>query len=449
MRSIPGASRPAAILAVTVVLGLSAGCGGEPVKFAGESVEEPEAFLSTIERTWRSDIAQDRVTKHKDARCYFSTPADGDSKTIEQIVYCGPVRHYTEKSASEAADDAKEHKEAREAREAGDLEDDEGPEPGDAGPGSWDTYVFQAISSDPGSENSDYQLIDPRPELWGAEVTGGMKLFRPDGEEPPADASKLAAPKPPPVDNGYVKVTDEVDIKQAKQPQDARIVTPRTTVTVSQLGTTDQFETDEGRRGPANGEKFVVAKVGLADGPFAERYQNAWGDEDLINADVTYALQVGDDRKRLDLSSQYSASDTQTATIVASVPKNSDPQLLVSAAGKDQTISLTTGKRTSRTAEAFYQTRSETGVSRQYATKTFKKGDFALSLSLLFSNAQLVPFDPDDVTSIFEVPDDATTFSVTYKPTFTFSSSESAEFYQPTNGAGTLTPLTFDVSFEK
>lgn len=422
MRSIPRASRPAAILAVTVVLGLSAGCGGEPVKFAGESVEEPEAFLSTIERTWRSDIAQDRVTKHKDARCYFSTPADGDSETIEQIVYCGPIRHYTEKSASEAADDAKE------AREAGDGADDEGPEPGDAGPGSWDTYLFQATSSDPGSDNSDFQLIDPRPELWGTEVTTGMKLFRPDGEEPPADASKLAAPKPPPVDDGYVEVTDEVDIKQAKQPRHARIVTPRTTVTVSQFGTTDQVETDEGRRGPATGERFVVAKLDLTDGRFAERYQNAWGDEDLINADVTYAHQVGDDRKRLDLSSQYAASETQTATIVASVPRKSDPQLLVSAAGKDQTISLTTAKRTSKTAEAFYQASSETGVSRQYATRTFKQGD---------------------VTSIFEVPDDATTFSVTYKPTFTFSSSESAEFYQPTNGAGTLTPLTFDVSFEK
>lgn len=51
--------------------------------------------------------------------------------------------------------------------------------------------------------------------------------------------------------------------------------------------------------------------------------------------------------------------------------------------------------------------------------------------------------------SVTEAADDATMFSVSHQPVFTFSSSESAEFYQPTTGAGTLTPLTFDVSFEK
>jgi hypothetical protein len=421
---------------------------------------------------------------------------------IEQIVYCGPVRHYTEKSAAEAADDAEDVRED---------EDYEGPEPGDAGPGIWDTYVFQAINIKPDG-TGDYQLVSPRAQLWGAEITGGMKLVRPDGKQPPSDGDQLKAPPPPPVDSGFVKVTDHVDIKGAKQlkPDDARIVTPRKIVTISQLGTADHLDTGEGRRGPGKGEKFVVAKLSLADGPFEAAYDDDW-DDDFVNADVTYAIQIGDERKKLeDVESLYAGGDSSSTSIVASVPVDSDPQLLVSAGGKDQTISLTTGKRTSTTAKAFYGGKYDVGVSRQYASKAFKKGDFEFSLSLLFSNAQLVPFhpergwaadgknwlvlnteqveadwntypyslfydrqksitvkagngqafsdqvksetwdsDPGDVTAVFEVADDASTFSVSYQPAFTFSSSESAEFYQPKTGAGTLTPLTFDVSFEK
>lgn len=498
MRIIP---RAVAVAITTVALSLAAGCGGSPVRYAGESVKDADTFLSGVERTWQSDIAADRVTKHQDARCYFSTPAEAETKTIEQVVYCGPVRHYTEKSAAQAADDAEDVRED---------EDYEGPEPGDAGPGSWDTYVFQAVNSEPDG-TGDYELVSPRAQLWGTEITSGMKLFRPDGKQPPSDGDRLAAPPPPPVDSGFVTVTDHVDVKGAKQPKDARIVTPRKIVTVTQLGTADQLETGEGKRGPGKGEKFLVAKLSLADGPFEDAYDDTWSDDEFVNADVTYAIQIGDERKQLkDVASLHSGGDPESTSIVVSAPVGSDPQLLVSAAGKDQTISLTTGKRTSKVAEAFYAGKYDVGVSRQYAAQTFKKGDFELSLSLLFSNARLVPFDPErgwapegknwlvlnteqveadwngypyslfydrqktiavkdgngrtykdlvksetwesgprNVTPVFEVAGDATTFTVSYKPAFTFSSSESAAFYQPTTGAGTLTPLTFDVSFEK
>lgn len=54
---------------------------------------------------------------------------------------------------------------------------------------------------------------------------------------------------------------------------------------------------------------------------------------------------------------------------------------------------------------------------------------------------------PDDLTPVFEVADTATTFSVAYRPAFTFSAGD--DFSEPRTGIGTLTPLTFDVSFEK
>ncbi|WP_020577089.1 hypothetical protein [Actinopolymorpha alba] len=432
--------------------------------YSGGKVKEPEQFLASVDNQWRNDLGGARVTRHKEARCYFSAPTE--SKELDSSVYCGPVRHFVDQIKSDSTSD--------------------------------DSSDSQS------SEDSEDTKDRPGPGVC-TDLPGSLQLLRPDGQKPPADGDKLVAPPPPPVEAGYLDPQAQVDIKGGTKPKDGRVITPRKTVTVEQVGTTDKVATDDGTKGPASGEKFVVATLSFAGGPFDQTYGGTWDSSDLVNADVSYALQVGSNRKPIKWQESYGNDGAAPKTIVASVPKDADPMLVVSAAGKDQTISLATGERKEEVA-GFYRSKTEVGVSRQYASKQFTKGDFEMSVSLLFKDAQLTPFDPargwapdgktwlvlgteqvefdwnsykysvfidraktttvkgdkggsyrdltpsdtkdsssDDLSPIFEVDEKATKFDVTFAPTFTFSAT--SEYFTPRTGSGSLAKLEFALEF--
>lgn len=83
--------------AAGIALGLlagAAGCGSGSIDYQGESVRDPDTFLTNVERAWTADLAERRVNKHAEAQCYYAT--QGDSSDVDSLAYCGPVRHYSE-----------------------------------------------------------------------------------------------------------------------------------------------------------------------------------------------------------------------------------------------------------------------------------------------------------------------------------------------------------------
>lgn len=474
----------ALLIAPVVGLGLLTGCSGDAVTYAGERVRDPETFLRDVEARWRSDLDGQRVTRHQQARCYFSTPAE--TKDLDGSVFCGPVRYFVDRAEQDSESDNPDADQDRSV----------------AGPGLWDRYSYRAFEGSDG-----YGLTEPNLRARGTDLPGGLELLRPDAQQPPRDGEQLAAPTPPPVEAGYLDSAAEVDISKARKPKDGRIVTPKVTVTVEQVGTTDQIRTDDETMGPARGERFVVATLSFDDGPFAATYDDGWGRDGLVDADVTYAVRVGDDRRQFNWQDSSQPDPNSQRTIVVSVPRSVEPFLVVSAAGRDQQVSLTTGERGGDAVTGFYHERTEVGVSRQYAASQFVSGDFQLSYSLLFARARLTPFDPTrgwaqegkawlfldteqvgihwpsypyslhldraatatvlddqgstshdlgksetwdgsagDISPVFEVDADATTFHLTYRPTFTFSSPGGGG-YEPATGSGSLQTLQFDLRF--
>ena len=103
-------------LACVATIALVAGCSsGEPY-YTGGKVEDPERFITAVEKTWRFDTASGPLTRHAEGRCYFSAPKG--SRDIEETAYCGPVRHYIDTAVGEGSGD------------------------GAAGDGVWDLYKF-------------------------------------------------------------------------------------------------------------------------------------------------------------------------------------------------------------------------------------------------------------------------------------------------------------------
>lgn len=142
---------------------------------------------------------------------------------------------------------------------------------------------------------------------------------------------------------------------------------------------------------PADNEEFLAATVTI------EPQEDRKG-----SVDVTTAYSLRSEGKTTDLApyftgEQESTSEEQprTATLVASVPKGKDAEIVVGVAGLDQTLSLRTGKRTSTTAAGLYREKTTIGINKRFANQTIKNGDFEYQLGVTFTEARLSPFHQD------------------------------------------------------
>ncbi len=97
-----------------------------------------------------------------------------------------------------------------------------------------------------------------------------------------------------------------------------------------------------------------------------------------------------------ELDGGYGTEKADTKTIIVSVPKGKDAELVVGVLGLEQTISVRTGERTSTTAAAYYRDKTEYGVDQQFATETVKKGTFKFQHGVTFTKAGLTAFDTDN-----------------------------------------------------
>src|SRR5690606_37661383 len=91
-------------------------------------------------------------------------------------------------------------------------------------------------------------------------------------------------------------------------------------------------------------------RLSFSRGPNANDYADAGEDSSFVDADVKFF--VDHDGKRTPLFED--GIPKAKTTVIASVPKDGDAELVVVAAGEEQTISFTTGERTSDNAAAFY-----------------------------------------------------------------------------------------------
>ncbi|MBM7784477.1 hypothetical protein [Tenggerimyces flavus] len=396
----------------------------------GEQVKDPDQFLEKVEESWRADLAEERVTVHKEARCYFSKGEE--SKDIDQLAFCGPARHFTEEPESDSAGQT-------------------GTDSPDAvGSGVWDTYKFESAAIEGG-----YQLIDPSANAKGSNIPAGAVLFRPDGKTSPDDADKVAAPPPPSAGAGFIGLTtagegdsqvslvDTVKIEKPFKLDSSPVETPNRKYQLGAAGTTGRVKTREGTRVAAPNEVFLVGEFSVSDGMWSEVYI---GGEDYNTSDDPFPkekiVQVSGALTLVTSTGRVALPFDGQGTLVVSVPKDRvSATLEIAAGGRVQTISFTTGKVTDAVPEAL-----SAGLNVQYPTGKvhldsvnpgFPTFVFDGSHTIRFVNALLTPFHPMKgwaaknkmwlVLETADAQDEYDNFSFSIERDFTNSSSAKAK----------------------
>jgi hypothetical protein len=69
--------------------------------------------------------------------------------------------------------------------------------------------------------------------------------------------------------------------------------------------------------------------------------------------------------------------------------------LVVSYEGLDQSLSIVTGERTSKTASAYYRTTTSVDMNKQYGPRTAVNGDFSILHGVRFTEAEVTPYVED------------------------------------------------------
>ncbi len=347
-------------LALVAGLGLVAGCGASGLETGSGTVEKKtsEAFLTTAESTWHSQVdGESNKNLSADARCYFVTGADS-TKSLGNVA-CGPVRRL----------------------------------------GTPEKQVWDVVRIEPtGGDKPGLQIPGNEPWKKSQVRPDSSNFWRPDDKKVAADADALAAPAAPPAQAGLTEVSDKSETLQL-QPATDKLVVPDGTVTLKGIATPETIGSGTDVRSPATGEKFVVAVFGVAptvDGLTGNgAYDPAKAGPKAVA--TKWSVTVGSQQRPVEILSDTSGSATvPERTLIASVPKDTADVVLTAVNGPvTQTLSLTTGKRTSTNAAAYYRTTTLATLNKSLPTKEVKLGsDWHSKLSYSLGRAVLTPWDP-------------------------------------------------------
>lgn len=133
---------------------------------------------------------------------------------------------------------------------------------------------------------------------------------------------------------------------------------------------------------PADGEEFLAMKVSVTDLDY---------NQGEVGTEAAYSVMVGGEKVDVELVNSTESKLSHETTIVASVPKGSDAELVVTIAGLDQAISFKTGERTSKSAEAMYRHFSEVSLNQKYSGSV-RIGGFSVAHSVDFVKAKVSGF---------------------------------------------------------
>lgn len=319
------------------------------IQLDGHEVDSKVPFLSQIEDQWRNDLGAGTVSTADGAHCWLARSEK--TKEFDRQAFCGPVRHLETPDA-----------------------------------GVWDVYSFEATVSGESVTVDAIALKDT-----AAKFPSDRQPYRPDGAEIPANADQLAAPKAPPLDRGHVSragAEQNIEVKDRAKPKDGRLIAPNLEVAVTEVGRVDTITTDSGIMGPAEGEELRTITVSL-------KPEATWSSGQKIDTTPAFSVQTAAGKKALELTGEGFGSGTlpkDPVTIVAGVPVGQDAQLVVGVAGVDQTLSIRTGERTSKTAAAYYRSSNTVVLNKQYAPALVVNGDFEVRHGFTVERADIVPF---------------------------------------------------------
>lgn len=342
----------AAVFAVSgLMLAALAACG-TTVRVNGAEIDSKVPFLTLIESAWRDKLATDPYAQQAaETHCWLVR--EPDSGTLQPRALCGPIRHLR----------------------------DEGK------PGVFDEVAFQ-----PQAVGNKEVTVDPGSigmMATGVEVPDGVELYRPDGKKPAA-ADQVPAPQAPKAEPGIVALGDPGQIANAGSPKAGVIIVPANQLEVTRFGPVDRLpaEGEVPFYAPADGEEFLALTITI--GPRED-------DNQAKGAEAAYSIRSAgktvDLKDYFELDGGYGTEKSDTKTIIVSVPKGKDADVVVGVSGVDQTISVRTGERTSKTASAYYLAKSEFAVNKQFATQTTTNGSFGFQHGVTFTKAVLSSFD--------------------------------------------------------
>lgn len=330
----------AGVVAVTVL----AGCGGG-VKYAGSKVDSEVTFVDQIEQRFREDADRSRANIGTGAHCWLLK--DKDSGELDSVAACGPVRHL-----------------------------------GVAEGGVWDLYRFNG-SVDGKQVEIDGVTLDKT----AAELPRDREPYRGDDAKIPERADVLAPPDAPPAKAAMARIVPDAKVENVAKPPKSQLILPGATVQATEVGEVRFLPGDE--QSPlyraADGEEFRAVKVKIAADPDAPKGS--------VGTAPAYVVKAGSQQTAIDLGKDPKATDGET--VVVSVPRGQDADLVVTVAGVGQSLSVRTGDRTSTTAAAYYRQNTKVSVNKQFPSQHVTVGQFQLGHQITFTDATVSPFDSD------------------------------------------------------
>ncbi|MEU4390403.1 hypothetical protein [Kribbella sp. NPDC023855] len=334
------------------------GCGATGLRTGAGTVEKEtaSAFLTTAESDWHRQVdAEPTKNLSPAARCYFVTGADGNQSL--GTMACGPLRRL-----------------------------------GSAERQVWDVVRIETTGGDkPGLQLPDgeqWKKSQLRPD--------SSDLWRPDDKAADDNADSLAAPPPPAAPAGLTSVTVKSETLELKAVT-GKLVVPDGTVTLKGLASPATFGSGLQQVAPATGEKFVVAVFGTSPTIDPLTGDAAYDRKAVKNTPTTqWTITVGDQQRPVEVLPQDDATTTAEQTLLVSVPKDSSEVLLTATSGPVvQSLSLTTGQRTSTDiAAAYYRAGVSADLNKSLPTTVRNVGYFKSSYSLSLGKAALTPWDP-------------------------------------------------------
>lgn len=376
-----GSDRPASPQAIgPAVASGSSSSGSTSIGNAGSTmlavdgtISNADSFVSDIESRWRSgivDLTKDDATIGAGAGCYYVV--DATTQQFLQQAVCGPIRRLG--SAPDHVWDLFRVS-GYPARYLASTATTGSPTADSEifGNGDNTTSAGPAESVAPSGPAELVLVAEGLESVGTGVVLPSGNLYRPDGRQPAADAGELAEPAMPTakpdlfteVSLDGLSTSAAVTIDPAKN----TVVTPGGTLSIDAVATVDALsatgdqattttagggygtstaQPTAGRQlAPAKGYSFRVVTVSFTKGwpkgdeAFAPG-ENSY-DPPLSAPDVKVTLINGG--TRTDVTNAIVGQDPSSKTFAISIKDGTDPQFAVSAAGREQAISMVKATR--------------------------------------------------------------------------------------------------------